>query len=167
MAPEVDTQVAALRATGRLEVIAGRIIRAELGEDGIDVEIARRGRDRVETGNFARLIDCTGLAGDPRRSENPLLRALLASGAARTDPLGIGLDIDEDYALIDASSQQSKRVRAFGPLARAAFGSASPFPTSACSARTFPKGSRRQRFRICVSRKRQQEEDDEILPRSL
>ena len=78
MAPEVDTQVAALRATGRLEVIAGRIIRAELGEDGIDVEIARRGRDRVETGNFARLIDCTGLR---RRSSS--LRKSLASSFAR------------------------------------------------------------------------------------
>ena len=68
-----------------------------------------------------RLIDCTGLANDPRRSANPLIRALLASGAARTDPLGIGLDINDDYALIDARSRHSTRVRAIGPLARAAW----------------------------------------------
>ena len=121
MAPEVETQVAALRAAGRLEIIAGRIVRAKQGEKGIDVEIARRGRGQIEIRKFARLIDCTGLADDPRRSANPLIRALLARGVARTDPLGIGLYINEDYALIDASSQRSKRVRAIGPLARAAF----------------------------------------------
>ena len=120
MAPEVEAQIGALRAAGRLEIIAGRIARAKQGEIGIEVEIAKRGGGRM-TRTFARLIDCTGLADDPTRSENPLIRALLARGAARTDPLGIGLYIDEDYALIDASSRRSSRVRAIGPLARAAF----------------------------------------------
>jgi uncharacterized NAD(P)/FAD-binding protein YdhS len=112
MAPEVETQVAALRAAGRLEIVAGRIIRAKQVENG---------RGQLEIGKFARLIDCTGLANDPRRSENPLIRALLARRVAQTDPLGIGLYIDENYALIDPLSQRSKRVRAIGPLARAAF----------------------------------------------
>jgi uncharacterized NAD(P)/FAD-binding protein YdhS len=120
MAPEVEAQIGALRAAGRLEIIAGRIARAGDGENGIEVQIAKRGGGRM-TRTFARLIDCTGLADDPTRSENPLIRALLARGAARTDPLGIGLYIDEDYALIDASSRRSSRVRAIGPLARAAF----------------------------------------------
>jgi uncharacterized NAD(P)/FAD-binding protein YdhS len=39
----------------------------------------------------------------------------------RPDPLSIGLDIDEEYSLIDASSRRSNRVRAIGPLTRAAF----------------------------------------------
>jgi uncharacterized NAD(P)/FAD-binding protein YdhS len=121
MAPEVETQVAALRAAGRLEIVAGRIIRAKQVENGVDVEIVTRGRGQLEIGKFARLIDCTGLANDPRRSENPLIRALLARRVAQTDPLGIGLYIDENYALIDPLSQRSKRVRAIGPLARAAF----------------------------------------------
>ncbi len=120
MAPEVEEQIIALRTAGRLEIMAARIVRAKHVETGIDVEIARRGGGR-EIRKFARLIDCTGLADDPRRSENPLIRNLLARGVARTDPLGIGLYIDEDYALIDAASQRSRRVLAVGPLARAAF----------------------------------------------
>jgi uncharacterized NAD(P)/FAD-binding protein YdhS/quercetin dioxygenase-like cupin family protein len=121
MAPEVETQIAALRAAGRLEIVAGRIVHAEQGNDGITVNIARRGQDEIEKRKFARLVDCTGLADDPHRWDNPLIRALLARGAARTDPLGIGLDISEDYALIDESSRRSNRVRAVGPLARATF----------------------------------------------
>jgi uncharacterized NAD(P)/FAD-binding protein YdhS len=121
MAPEVELQIAVLRAAGRLEIVAGRIVSAVQGKNSIAVEIAPRGCDKIEVRHFARLIDCTGLANDPHRSINPLIRALLARGTARPDPLGIGLDINEDYALIGALSQPSKRVRAVGPLARAAF----------------------------------------------
>lgn len=121
MAPEVETQIAAFRTAGRFEIVAGRIVRAEAGKDGIAVEIARRGSRGTETRRFARLIDCTGLSDDPLRSNNPLIRALLARGKARTDPLGMGLDIDEEYALVNVSGKSSERVRAIGPLARAAF----------------------------------------------
>jgi uncharacterized NAD(P)/FAD-binding protein YdhS len=46
---------------------------------------------------------------------------LLNRGAVRADSLGIGLDIGEDYALIDKFSRYSGRVRAVGLLARATF----------------------------------------------
>jgi uncharacterized NAD(P)/FAD-binding protein YdhS len=121
MAPEVEKQIAAFCASGRLKIVAGRVICAKQEQDWITAEIARRGHSEMEKRRFARLIDCTGLANNPHRSGNPLIRALLASGAARTDPLGIGLDVDEDYALIDAGSRHSTRLRAVGPLARAAF----------------------------------------------
>jgi uncharacterized NAD(P)/FAD-binding protein YdhS len=58
---------------------------------------------------------------DPKRSANPLIRALLARGAARADPLGIGLDVAEDYALVDAGGRASRRIQVIGPLTRAAF----------------------------------------------
>ena len=121
LAPEVQTQLTSLRAAGRLEIIAGRIVDAEQRKDAVTIRIVRRGRNETETCNFARLVDCTGPIHDPRQSTNPLIRSLLARGAARPDPLSIGLDIDEEYSLIDASSRRSNRVRAIGPLTRAAF----------------------------------------------
>jgi hypothetical protein len=87
-----------------------------------------RGGDRVETYRFARVIDCTGLSGHPDSSQNPLIRALLARGTARSDPLGIGLDISEDYALVERSSKRSRRVLALGPLTRAAFWECTAIP---------------------------------------
>jgi uncharacterized NAD(P)/FAD-binding protein YdhS len=121
MAPEVETQISALIANGRIELVAGRVVHAEITRSGISVDIVRRGRSDVETCQFARLIDCAGVSNDLHQRENLLIRTLLAKGAARVDPLGIGLDIDENYALIDASQRHSRRVRAIGPLARAAF----------------------------------------------
>jgi len=128
MAPEVEARISALRAAGKFEIVAGRIVHAEKGKDGIAVTISRRGRHQIEDRNFAMLIDCTGLADDPYQSDNPLIGALLARGAARTDPLGIGLDISEEYALIDRFSRSSDRVRAVGPLARATFWECTAIP---------------------------------------
>ena len=150
LAPEVQTQLSSLRAAGRLEIIAGRIVDAEQRKDAITIRIVRRGQNEIETCNFARLVDCTGPIHDPRQSTNPLIRSLLARGAARPDPLSIGLDIDEEYSLIDASSRRSNRVRAIGPLTRAAFWECIAIPDirAQCGdlaeliARTPPSGAR-------------------------
>jgi uncharacterized NAD(P)/FAD-binding protein YdhS len=121
MAPEVEVKLSQLRATGRLEIIAGRIIDAREGKDRIGIRMVRRGQNKIETHHFARVIDCTGLGIDPRHSANPLIQSLLARGTARPDVLGIGLDVGEDYSLIDRFSRRSNCVRAVGPLTRAAF----------------------------------------------
>jgi uncharacterized NAD(P)/FAD-binding protein YdhS len=128
MAPEVAARIKALCAAGKLEIIAGRVVHAKECDDGVVVRISKRGRGQVEDRKFARLIDCTGLGEDPFQSDNPLIAALLARGSARADPLGIGLDISEDYALIDKSSRPSARVRAVGPLARATFWECTAIP---------------------------------------
>jgi uncharacterized NAD(P)/FAD-binding protein YdhS len=121
MAPEIERRILSLRSSGRLTIIAGRALAAVQRPDGVHVRIARRGTNATEDHRFTRIIDCTGLPDDPNRSENPLIRALLARGAARADPLGVGLDVAEDYALIDAGGRRSPRIQVIGPLARAAF----------------------------------------------
>ena len=121
MAPEIERHMMRLRSSGRLTIVAGRALSAVQRADGVHVQIARRGANPIEDRCFARVIDCTGQPDDPRRSENPLIRALLARGIARVDPLGIGLDVGEDYALVDSSGHPSRHIRVIGPLARAAF----------------------------------------------
>jgi uncharacterized NAD(P)/FAD-binding protein YdhS len=128
MAPEVEARINVLRAEGRLEILAGRIVHAEKGKDGIAVKILKRGRHQIEDRKFARLINCTGLTDDPYRSDNPLIGALMARGAARADPLGIGLDISEGYVLIDRFSRSSPRVHALGPPSRATFWECTAIP---------------------------------------
>jgi len=121
MAPEIERRILSLRSSGRLTIVAGRILSAVQRADGVHVQIARRGVSAILDRCFARIIDCTGQPDDPRRSANPLIRALLDSGIARIDPLGIGLDVAEDYALIDSGGRPSRHIRIIGPLARAAF----------------------------------------------
>jgi uncharacterized NAD(P)/FAD-binding protein YdhS len=92
-APEAESRIKALRASGKLEIVAGRVVHAEERKDGIAVQILRRSRRQ-----------------------------------AQTDPLGIGLDISDEYALIDRWSRSSNRVRAVGPLARATFRECTAIP---------------------------------------
>jgi uncharacterized NAD(P)/FAD-binding protein YdhS len=121
MAPEIEAALRALVDSGQLTLVAGRIVAARRSGEDVEVEILRRGAGATETRRFARIIDCTGLSEQPLKSANPLLRALLKRGAARPDALGIGFDVAPDLGLVGADGTVSRRIKAIGPLARAAF----------------------------------------------
>lgn len=121
LAPEVDTALRQARVRGQLRIVSGRLLSADMAPDGILVRFRRRGTSKISALRPAAIIECIGLESDPLRSANPVVRDLLARGAARSDPLGIGLDVAPDGALIDAADRRSTRVFAVGPAARAAF----------------------------------------------
>jgi uncharacterized NAD(P)/FAD-binding protein YdhS len=114
IAPQVAARIAAMRETGRLEVVAGRIARVEGGA----VTIARRGGGEL-TRRFAAAINCTGPEGAIGRVGDPLIRSLLASGRARPDRLGLGLEVDGESRVVGSGA--SPALYAVGPLTKGAF----------------------------------------------
>ena len=48
------------------------------------------------------MINCSGAGRDLRSQAPPVLAGLLAAGRARPDELGLGLDVSEEGALLDA-----------------------------------------------------------------
>jgi uncharacterized NAD(P)/FAD-binding protein YdhS len=121
MAPEVEKRLEALRRSGRLRVVAGRVLNAADLGDRIVATLWLRGAAEPTSIEVARVIDCTGMADASIKSRNPLICSLLGSGLARLDPLGIGLDVAQDFSLVDAGGAPSPRIKVVGPLARAAF----------------------------------------------
>ncbi len=113
IAPRVAARIEAMRASGRLEVAAARIARVE----GDRVTLARRGGGEIRR-RFDAVVNCTGPEGDIRRIGDPLIRDLLASGRARPDPLGLGLEVDSDSRV---GSSASPALYALGPLTKGAF----------------------------------------------
>jgi uncharacterized NAD(P)/FAD-binding protein YdhS len=111
IAPEVAATVARLVAEGRLRVMAGRVVGAVEASDGIDVEIRRRGASESQRMSFGFAFNCTGPLHSIGRTKDPLLRSLLDRGETRPDPLGIGLDVDEN-------SRAGERLWALGPLTK-------------------------------------------------
>jgi uncharacterized NAD(P)/FAD-binding protein YdhS len=111
IAPEVAATVHRLIADGRLQVMAGRVLSASEVPDGIEVELRRRGQHRSERLRFAYAFNCTGPLHAIERTRDPLLRALLDSGHARPDHLGMGLEVD-------AYSRAGERLWALGPLTK-------------------------------------------------
>jgi uncharacterized NAD(P)/FAD-binding protein YdhS len=121
MAPEVEAKIRALQESGQLRILAGHSLEVDAKPDGASVSIRPRASEALVRLEVSRIVSCRGLTSDPRRSANPLVAQLVAEGYARADRLGIGLDVDNDCAVVDANGRASERIFAVGPMSQAAF----------------------------------------------
>jgi uncharacterized NAD(P)/FAD-binding protein YdhS len=114
--PETALAIETMIAAGSLQVIAGRLVGFEEDADGVTVAVRRRGSSEVETIRVGKVINCTGPDTDLARVREPLVASLLREGLVRPDPLGLGLDSDEDGWVLDAEGRPSPRLLLVGPL---------------------------------------------------
>ena len=121
MAPEVEAQVDALIGSGRLTIVRGRLLDVRVVDAGAEAFVRRRGKELIETIVVQKLIECRGVDNNPARTRNPIIRALLEDGFGRPDPLNIGLEVDDNCAVVDLLGKSSRRLFAIGPLTRPVF----------------------------------------------
>lgn len=109
-------------AAGQLRLVRGSFKGIARDPDGRSTLRIRcvGNTDRTEL-TAAVVFDCRGIRRDPARHASPLIAGLIASGAARIDPLNIGLDVDLSCRLIGTSGSASGHLFAIGPASRAAF----------------------------------------------
>ena len=119
LAPAVADAIDAMVARGRLRVVACKTIAARADGDGIALDWRPRGSEAVERLVARRIVNCTGPQGDLTRSDEPLLRALVARGAIRPDPLRLGIDVDAQSRVIGADGRADERLHCIGPMTRA------------------------------------------------
>jgi len=121
MAPAVADRFEALEAGDRLRVDACSIVALEPRPGGgVAASLRTVGREGIEIVEVDRLINCSGAGANLERLAPPLVRDLLAHGAARPEPLGLGLDVAPDGALVDAHGRASERIRVVGSLRKGA-----------------------------------------------
>jgi uncharacterized NAD(P)/FAD-binding protein YdhS len=120
-APEVDRHIKDAIASGQLKVVAGKVKTIETDTCGATVTYRRRGSTEAEVVRVAKIAQCIGVSVNPHDSRNPLLQSMLAQGLAQPDPIGIGIDVTADCAVIDRFGRPSKRLVAVGPLTRGRF----------------------------------------------
>lgn len=118
LAPAVAARIEALCATGRLRFAAGKLVSAEPSGSGALLRWRPRGEAPIVTTPVARIVNCTGPQGDLLRSDEPLLRHLLAAGMIRPDRMRIGLEVDAQSNVIDAAGRTDERVYCIGPMTR-------------------------------------------------
>jgi uncharacterized NAD(P)/FAD-binding protein YdhS len=121
MAPEVETRIASALAEQKLKIMAAKVVALTASEGGVSVRYRPRGEREIRAMQVGAVVDCTGVVKDPRATANPVVRNMLQEGRARIDPLGIGIDVSADCAIIDGNGSPSHRLFAVGPLTRAAF----------------------------------------------
>lgn len=120
VAPQVAERLATLRAEGRLEVRAAKVVEAVPRDSQLTVQLRPRGQDAMERLAVTRAINCTGPLGDLRRVRDPLLRQLAACGDIRPDPLAIGIDVDRQCHAIAHDGSAQQRLFVVGPMTRGA-----------------------------------------------
>jgi uncharacterized NAD(P)/FAD-binding protein YdhS len=120
LAPQVDARLQDLRREGLFEVEAGRLLRLEPERDGVEALWTPRGGGPERRRRFAVAVNCTGPLSEVGRSTDPLVRGLLASGLARADDCGLGLDVDALSRPLGDDGQPSAGLFAVGPLTRGA-----------------------------------------------
>jgi len=119
LADSIAVALAALEARDRLTIVGGRVRRIEQTVDGVTLAwTPRRGPDQPPL-NGRWLIDCTGPGHDPVK--DPLTGPLIASGRARLDRLGLGLELDGSGRALAADGTPDGHLFVLGPPARAAF----------------------------------------------
>jgi uncharacterized NAD(P)/FAD-binding protein YdhS len=120
-APEVDRQIKNAIASKQLKVVAAKVTAIEPDAEGASVTFRHRGTAVLETVRVANVVECVGVSANIRDSTNPALRGLLQQGLARPDPIGIGIDVTVDCAVIDRRGRVSEWLFAVGPLTRGSF----------------------------------------------
>jgi uncharacterized NAD(P)/FAD-binding protein YdhS len=116
MAPEVADRFEALEASGRLVAEANAIVSVEPHGARARVFLRTPGSHELDTVEVDRVINCSGAGCDLRRQAPPVLAGLLAAGRARPDELGLGLDVSEEGAVLDAEGGESERIFVVGSL---------------------------------------------------
>ena len=123
-APQIHARLKAALENGDLRLVAGRIEDVIEGDrqagNAFEVAVRRRGEAGAQRLAVARIYDCTGIVRDLASGSLTVLRSLIERGLARPDPLGLGLDVAQDCAVIDATGAASDRIFALGPLTRGA-----------------------------------------------
>ncbi len=103
---------------GQVRLVAAEFMGIERAGEGVRATIRPRGSAARQSLDVARVYDCGGVSVDVRASANPIIQQLIHTGAARPDPMHIGLDVDDNCALIAEDGTVSPRVRVVGPLTR-------------------------------------------------
>lgn len=101
--------------SGYLEVAAGTIEQLVPGEENIEVQVRDRdGQESSIPGDL--VINCTGPQPRFSQTDLPLFGNLLERGLVRTDPLDMGIEVDDHFACLDADGVVTRRLFAIGPL---------------------------------------------------
>jgi uncharacterized NAD(P)/FAD-binding protein YdhS len=116
--PENEAFVQAMLASGRLDVVAGRIHDlVDVGE-AIDVHYTPRGDHRSVVERAGVVINCIGPETDYGRVDDPLVKRLIERGLARPGPANLGFDALPDGVIVGRDGVPSRVLHTLGSSMR-------------------------------------------------
>nr|WP_202895731.1 FAD/NAD(P)-binding protein [Iningainema tapete] len=115
IAPEIGKIIQAMLDSGQLTITSGRIQDYQTVSDGVAVTVRRRQTTMNWVLQVSRVVNCTGVHADYRRSPQPLIIAsLLDQGLIRPNEIGLGMDTAADGVVFDAQGNRSTLLYTLG-----------------------------------------------------
>ncbi|MEH2259781.1 FAD/NAD(P)-binding protein [Nostoc sp.] len=114
IAPRVADVVTQMLDSVQLTITAGRIREYQALPEGVAVTVCQR---KTQTNNIlhvSRVVNCTGVAADYRRSPHPLITNLRSQKLIRPNAIGLGLDTDTHGALYATDGNVSTLLYTLG-----------------------------------------------------
>jgi uncharacterized NAD(P)/FAD-binding protein YdhS len=121
MAPAAAAKIDALRAAGRLDVAAGKLVAIEAEGSRVRVSFRRRGSDVIEARSVDWIVNCTGSGRYAGLMRQPLVAGMVERGIARPDGLRFGLEVDRESRLVGRNGRAAPGLFALGPLTAGRF----------------------------------------------
>jgi uncharacterized NAD(P)/FAD-binding protein YdhS len=121
MAPSVAMRIEAALARKQLEIRRARLGKLAPRRGGVDVELLPVRGAPVQHVEVDRVINCSGPFSEITRVGAPLIQDLLDRGAARPDPLNLGLDVTAEGAIVDSAGRARRDLFAVGPITKGVF----------------------------------------------
>jgi uncharacterized NAD(P)/FAD-binding protein YdhS len=115
LAPEIADIFSDMEAEGQIRFHTGRITSYAEYHSLAEIVYQERGATTAKRLHAHRIINCTGSETDCRRIDDSLITSLFVQGLARPDPLFLGLDVDQQGALIDYKGNPSPALFTIGP----------------------------------------------------
>jgi uncharacterized NAD(P)/FAD-binding protein YdhS len=127
-APESDEAVQTLIDLGKLKLLKGRILSAQVSERRIRCKLMLTATGEIEQHDFDLIINCTGPSTRVIDSSLPLIKQLLKDGLLAPDALGLGVEIDDDYLVINQSGEPVPWLSYIGPMLKSVYWEATAVP---------------------------------------
>jgi uncharacterized NAD(P)/FAD-binding protein YdhS len=128
LAPAAQLRFEQLRRAGDLRVLAGRLRALRATPRGAEILVESREDGAHERVAVGAVVNCTGPNYDFATIAVPLVAQLRDAGLCRSDPLGLGLDLDADYQLIDRAGAVVQGLYYIGPMLKAQYWEAIAVP---------------------------------------
>lgn len=112
----------------RIESLAGRIVSANLEQDGVSLRIKSRGKPDVLEYRFDQVINCTGPCTDISRISDTFISYLAGESMVCADPLSIGINVGKDYSVLNSAGEGKQWLSYVGPMLKAGLWEATAVP---------------------------------------
>lgn len=113
IARQIHERVTGAIESGKLTIIKGSIIQVE--DDSGRVKVSLDGGTSL-IGDL--VINCTGPMTRFSETNMPLIQNLLSGTSVQPDEMDMGVNISDDFAVIDMEGNPSEQIFALGPLLR-------------------------------------------------